>query len=66
VARTPERARDLAASVQSAWQRSREAGPEDPGAQGLPAGADMAEELPVRKPAVERDPPQTPDSEEAR
>ena len=66
VARTPERARDLAASVQSAWQRSREAGPEDPGAQGLPAGAAMAEELPVRKPAVERDPPQTPDSEEAR
>jgi signal transduction histidine kinase len=66
VARTPERARDLAASVQSAWQRSREAGPEDPGAQGLPAGAAMAKELPVRKPAVERDPPQTPDSEEAR
>ncbi len=27
VARTPERARDLAASVQSAWQRSRETGP---------------------------------------
>jgi hypothetical protein len=65
-ARTPERARDLAASVQSAWQRSREAEPEDLGAHGLPAGAGTAEDLPVRKPAVERDPPQAPDSEEAR
>jgi signal transduction histidine kinase len=66
VARTPERARDLAASVQSAWQRSREAEPEDLGAHALSADAGMAEELPVRKSAVEPDPPQTPDSEEAR
>jgi signal transduction histidine kinase len=38
VARTPERARDLAASVQSAWQRSRTDHPED-----LPAGRDQPE-----------------------
>jgi signal transduction histidine kinase len=62
-ARTPERARDLAASVQSAWQRSREAGPED---LAPPDGGDAAGELPVRKkPAVAPDAPQTPDSEEA-
>ena len=79
VARTPERARDLAASVQSAWQRSRETGPADL-ASGRPAGAAAGEppaaelpaaelpagELPVRKPARTQDPSQTPDSEEAR
>ena len=49
-ARTPERARDLAASVHSAWQRSREA--------GEPAAGKL---LPSRrKPAVERDQLQTP------
>ena len=71
VARTPERARDLAASVQSAWQRSREAGPPEP-AGDLPAGAEPAGEPPAgklpsrRKPAVEQDRLQTPNSEEAR
>jgi signal transduction histidine kinase len=70
-ARTPERARDLAASVQSAWQRSREAGPPDP-AGAPPADAGAAGEPPAgklpsrRKPAVERDQLQTPNSEEAR
>jgi signal transduction histidine kinase len=61
-ARTPERARDLAASVQSAWQRSREDGPPGP-----PAGETPAAKLPPRrKPAVEPDQPQAPDSEETR
>jgi signal transduction histidine kinase len=79
VARTPERARDLAASVQSAWQRSRETGPADlasgrpagaaagePPAAELPAAEQAAGELPVRKPARTQDPSQTPNSEEAR
>jgi len=61
-ARTPERARDLAASVQSAWQRSRADGPPGP-----PAGEAPEGKLPSRrKPAVEPDQPQTPDSEETR
>jgi signal transduction histidine kinase len=38
----PERARDLAASVQSAWQRSRETGPDDP-ASIRPADASPAD-----------------------
>lgn len=72
VARTPERARDLAASVQSAWQRSRADGPPGPPAGEPSAGAGAAGEpsagkLPSRrKPAVEPDQPQTPNSEEAR
>jgi signal transduction histidine kinase len=71
VARTPERARDLAASVQSAWQRSREAGPPEPAgdlpAEAGPAGEPPAGRLPSRrKPAVEQDRLQTPNSEEAR
>ncbi|PYX63987.1 MAG: hypothetical protein DMG78_31060, partial [Acidobacteria bacterium] len=70
VARTPERARDLAASVQSAWQRSREAEPEDPPAHGSPAGAGAGEEppagpLPARNPAADRDQPKTHYREEA-
>jgi signal transduction histidine kinase len=81
-ARTPERARDLAASVQSAWQRSRETGSDDlasadtaaagagaagePQAGELPVREPRAGELPVRKPAVPRDQSQTPNSEEAR
>ena len=70
VARTPERARDLAASVQSAWQRSREAEPEDPPAHGSPAGAGTGEEppagpLPARNPAADRDQPKTHYREEA-
>ena len=71
VARTPERARDLAASVQSAWQRSRETRPPDPAA-GPPAGAGATGEPPAgklpsrRKPAMERDQPKPPNSEEAR
>jgi signal transduction histidine kinase len=57
VARTPERARDLAASVQSAWQRSRETGPADL-ASGRPAGAAAAGEPPATElPATE--PPAT-------
>jgi signal transduction histidine kinase len=70
-ARTPERARDLAASVQSAWQRSRETGAPDPAA-GPSAGAGAAGEPPAgklpsrRKPAMERDQPKPPNSEEAR
>ncbi len=71
VPRTPERARDLAASVQSAWQRSRAAGPSEPAGEP-PAGAAAAAEplagkLPYRrKPAGPRDQPQTPNSEETR
>ncbi len=70
VARTPERARDLAASVQSAWQRSREAEPEDLPADGPPAGAGAGDEAPAgpppaRKPAAERDQPETHYREEA-
>jgi len=71
VPRTPERARDLAASVQSAWQRSRAAGPPEPAGEP-PAEAGAAAEPPTgklpsrRKPTVERDQPQTPNSEEAR
>jgi len=70
-ARTPERARDLAASVQSAWLRSREAGPPEPAgeqpAQPGAAGEPPAGKLPSRrKPAVEPDQPQPPNSEEAR
>ena len=74
-ARTPERARDLAASVQSAWQRSRETGPDDPASvrpadagatDPGPAGEPPAGEPPVRKPAATRDQSQTPNSEEAR
>ena len=71
VARTPERARDLAASVQSAWQRSREAGPPEPAgdlpAEAGPAGEPPAGKLPSRrKPAVEQDRLRAPNSEEAR
>ncbi len=75
VARTPERARDLAASVQSAWQRSRDNGPDDlasvpladaAAADVAAAGEPQAGELPVRKPAVTRDQSQTPNSEESR
>jgi len=58
VARTPERARDLAASVQSAWQRSRAAEPAGGGETDLP------EEHPDRHPATERGQPGSPDSEE--
>jgi hypothetical protein len=71
MARTPERARDLAASVQSAWQRSREAGPPEPAAEtaaetAAEAGETAAGKLPSRrKPTVERDQIQTPNSEEA-
>jgi len=71
VPRTPERARDLAASVQSAWQRSRAAGPREPAGEP-PAEAGAVAEPPAgklpssRKPAVERDQPQTRGSEEAR
>jgi len=52
VARTPERARDLAASVQSAWQRSRETGPADL-ASGRPAGAAAGEPPAAELPAAE-------------
>jgi len=52
VTRTPERARDLAASVQHAWRRGREA---------TPPGDDPATEVP----AAEPDHPETPDAEEA-
>jgi signal transduction histidine kinase len=71
VPRTPERARDLAASVQSAWQRSRVAGPPEPGGEP-PAEAGAVAEPPTgklpsrRKPAVQPDQPQTRGSEEAR
>jgi signal transduction histidine kinase len=68
VARTPERARDIAASVQSAWQRSRAAGPPEPaGEPPAEAGEPPTGKLPSRrKPAVERDQPQPPNSEETR
>ena len=70
VPRTPERARDLAASVQSAWQRSRTAGPEPAGEPPAEAGAvaePPAGKLPSRRrPTVERDQPQMPNSEETR
>jgi signal transduction histidine kinase len=53
VARTPERARDLAASVQSAWQRSRDTSPADL-ASGRPAAAAAAGEPPAAElPAAE-------------
>jgi signal transduction histidine kinase len=71
VPRTPERARDLAASVQSAWQRSRADGPPGPQAGEPPPDAGAAGEPPAgklpsrRKPAVEHDQFPTPNSEEA-
>jgi hypothetical protein len=66
VARTPERARDLAASVQNAWQRSREAGPPDDVAiSDVPISDVPATEIPATEiPAAERDQPETPGPEE--
>jgi signal transduction histidine kinase len=46
-ARTPERARDLAASVQSAWQRSRTDRPEDPPAYAPPPPAEATTDGPA-------------------
>ena len=63
---TGPRPRGLGAERVAAQPGGRTATGPGPAAEACPAGAATAEELPVRKPAVEQDPPQTPNSEEAR